>query len=47
MSDAEVESLDGISTLRQGPNTRGWNGIQYTTGLAARNTTAKLPFRGL
>ena len=41
MPESEVESLDGIFTLRSGPNTRGWNGIQYKTGLAARNTTAK------
>ncbi|MDA1081707.1 MAG: cupin domain-containing protein [Gemmatimonadetes bacterium] len=41
MAESEVESHEGIFTLRQGPNTRGWNGIQYKTGLAARNTTAK------
>ncbi len=41
MTHPEVESLDGIFTLRAGPNTRGWNGIQYKTGLAARNTTAQ------
>jgi len=41
MADSEVEFHDGIFTLRAGPNTRGWNGIQYKTGLAARNTTAK------
>jgi uncharacterized RmlC-like cupin family protein len=36
-----VESMEGIFTLRAGANTRGWNGIQYKTGLAARNTTAR------
>jgi uncharacterized RmlC-like cupin family protein len=36
-----IEDLGGIFTLRKGENTRGWNGIQYKTGLAARNTTAK------
>lgn len=41
MAESEVESHDGIFTLRAGPNTRGWNGIQYKTGLAARNTTAQ------
>ena len=41
MSTPEVEDLGGIFTLRQGPNTRGWNGIQYKTGIAARNTSAK------
>lgn len=41
MSDPDVESLDGIFTLRRSGTTRGWNGIQYKTGLAARNTTAK------
>jgi uncharacterized RmlC-like cupin family protein len=36
-----VEDLGGIFTLRKGENTRGWNGIQYKTGIAAGNTTAK------
>lgn len=41
MSASDVEDLGGIFTLRQGGITRGWNGIQYKTGIAARNTSAK------
>ncbi|HVZ50297.1 MAG TPA: cupin domain-containing protein [Gemmatimonadaceae bacterium] len=41
MGTPEVEDLGGIFTLRQGDNTRAWNGIRYRTGIAARNTTAK------
>ena len=41
MTDSPVENLGGIFTLRQGAVTRAWNGIQYKTGLAARNTTAQ------
>ncbi|GDX86939.1 cupin [Gemmatimonadota bacterium] len=41
MTESRVEDLGGIFTLRQGGITRAWNGIQYKTGLAARNTTAK------
>src|SRR5215212_8687921 len=33
----EVEDLDGISVLRGGGSTRGWNGIQYQQGLSAKN----------
>ncbi len=36
-----TEDLDGISVLRHSGTTRGWNGIRYKTGLAARNTHAK------
>ena len=41
MDTTEVEDLGGIFTLRAGPITRAWNGIQYRTGIAARNTSAK------
>jgi len=42
MSGAEAtEDLGGIAVLRHGGTTRGWNGIRYKTGLAARNTNAK------
>jgi uncharacterized RmlC-like cupin family protein len=41
-SPAEAtEDLGGISVLRHGGTTRGWNGIRYKTGLAAGNTNAK------
>jgi uncharacterized RmlC-like cupin family protein len=33
----QVEDLDGISVLRGGGDTRGWNGIQYQQGLSAKN----------
>ena len=36
-----TENLDGIAVLRASGTTRGWNGIRYKTGLAARNTRAK------
>jgi uncharacterized RmlC-like cupin family protein len=36
-----TEDLGGISVLRHSGTTRGWNGIRYKTGLAARNTNAK------
>ena len=32
---------NGIFVLRGGGNTRGWNGIQYKTGLSAKNVDAK------
>ena len=32
----EVEDLDGISVLRGGGSTRGWNGIQYQQGLSGK-----------
>ena len=35
-----VEGVDGISVIRGGGNTRGWNGIQYKTGLSAKNVAA-------
>lgn len=41
MASTDVEDLGGIFTLRSGPITRAWNGIQYRTGIAARNTSAK------
>ena len=36
-----VEAGDGIFVIRGGGNTRGWNGIQYKTGLSGRNVPAK------
>ncbi len=35
-----VEGGDGIATLRGGGGRRKWNGIQYKTGLSAKNTGA-------
>jgi uncharacterized RmlC-like cupin family protein len=46
MSDANsqlknaVEGRDGIFVIRGGGNVRGWNGIQYRTGLSAKNVPA-------
>src|SRR5712692_5285457 len=36
-----VEGGDGIFTIRGGGNLRGWNGIQYKSGLSAKNVNAK------
>src|SRR5262245_13323032 len=36
-----AEGAGGIFVLRGGGNTRGWNGIQYKTGLSAKNVNAK------
>ena len=36
----DVEGEDGIWTLRGGGRSRGWNGIQYKSGLSAKNTNA-------
>jgi uncharacterized RmlC-like cupin family protein len=35
-----VEGHDGIFVIRGGGNTRGWNGIQYKSGLSAKNVPA-------
>jgi uncharacterized RmlC-like cupin family protein len=35
-----VEGTDGISVVRGGGITRGWNGIQYRAGLSAKNVSA-------
>jgi len=35
-----VEGIDGISVIRGGGITRGWNGIQYRAGLSAKNVKA-------
>ena len=46
MSDSDsqlknaVEGRDGIFVIRGGGNVRGWNGIQYRTGLSAKNVPA-------
>src|SRR5258706_5269143 len=37
----KVEGGDGIFTIRGGGNVRGWNGIQYKSGLSAKNVGAK------
>ena len=36
-----VEGGEGIFTIRGGGNLRGWNGIQYKSGLSAKNVNAK------
>lgn len=36
-----VEGADGISVVRGGGITRGWNGIQYRAGLSAKNVNAR------
>jgi uncharacterized RmlC-like cupin family protein len=38
---AEIESHPGIAVLRGGGAARGWNGIQYKTGLSAKNVGAR------
>lgn len=35
-----VEDLDGIHVLRGGGPRRGWNGIEYGTGLSGKNVDA-------
>ena len=35
-----AERFEGISVLRGSGTTRGWNGIQYKTGLSAKNVAA-------
>ena len=35
-----AEGTQGISVVRGGGNVRGWNGIQYRTGLSAKNVQA-------
>ena len=36
-----AEGTDGIFVIRGGGNVRGWNGIQYRTGLSAKNVSAR------
>ncbi|MEO8026129.1 MAG: cupin domain-containing protein [Bryobacteraceae bacterium] len=36
-----VEGGEGIFTIRGGGSQRGWNGIQYKSGLSAKNVGAK------
>jgi uncharacterized RmlC-like cupin family protein len=38
---ASVEDLEGISVIRGGGDTRGWNGIQYMQGLSGKNAGAQ------
>jgi uncharacterized RmlC-like cupin family protein len=40
-SISAAEGTDGIFVIRGGGNVRGWNGIQYRTGLSAKNTRAR------
>jgi uncharacterized RmlC-like cupin family protein len=36
-----AQGADGVFVVRGGGNTRGWNGIQYRTGLSEKNVPAK------
>src|SRR4051794_41941352 len=36
-----VEGADGVSVVRGGGITRGWNGIHYRAGLSAKNVNAR------
>src|SRR5947209_967609 len=36
-----VEGTTGIFVVRGSGNVRGWNGIQYKSGLSAKNVSAK------
>lgn len=36
-----VDGGEGILTIRGSGNTRGWNGIEYKTGISAKNVGAK------
>ena len=36
-----VEGAGGIFTIRGGGNRRSWNGIQYKSGMSAKNVAAK------
>jgi len=38
---SDIESHPGIAVLRGGGAARGWNGIQYKTGLSAKNVGAR------
>ena len=38
---AHVERRAGLAVLRGGGDARGWNGIQYKTGLSGKNVGAK------
>jgi uncharacterized RmlC-like cupin family protein len=38
---APAEGRNGIYTVRSGGNVRGWNGIQYKTGLSQKNVSAR------
>src|SRR5947207_3072524 len=40
-ANLEVEAHDGIAVLRGGGGARSWNGIQYKTGLSAKNVAAR------
>ena len=39
--DQAIEAHDGIAVPRGGGGRRSWNGIQYKTGLSARNVAAR------
>ena len=36
-----AEGSDGVFTVRGSGNVRGWNGIQYKTGLSEKNVNAR------
>lgn len=36
-----VEAHDGITTIRGGGTTRGWNGIHYKLGMSSKNVGSK------
>jgi uncharacterized RmlC-like cupin family protein len=36
-----AEGRDGVFTVRESGNVRGWNGIRYKTGLSEKNVNAK------
>jgi uncharacterized RmlC-like cupin family protein len=38
---AKAEGDNGIFVIRGGGSVRGWNGIQYRTGLSAKNVKAR------
>ena len=40
-SVGRAEGANGIFVIRGGGNVRGWNGIQYKTGLSAKNVKAR------
>ena len=40
-SVGRAEGENGVFVIRGGGNVRGWNGIQYKTGLSAKNVGAK------
>ena len=37
IDQAAVEALEGITVIRGGGKSRGWNGIQYKQGMSGKN----------